>query len=227
MMKRWKSVLSALMLFVMVTTMPAAAAPIPPPTLTGETLHGQRTETGPPVVDCSNGPVNPGNPDLHSGTTTYTMSGTATGAYPGPFTEKLTLVVGPGFVTQFHATFIITAPTGIVSGSMSLTRPSGGGCVPAAIHNFIFGVGDASYTATIATVTGNYHDEGTVFFNIVAQSQPDAEGATNSPEMFTSSLTQTVLLAPTIKEQCKDGGWKNFGTMFKNQGECVAYVNHH
>jgi len=29
---------------------------------------------------------------------------------------------------------------------------------------------------------------------------------------------------PTSKEQCKDGGWKNYGTMFKNQGQCVSFV---
>jgi hypothetical protein len=29
---------------------------------------------------------------------------------------------------------------------------------------------------------------------------------------------------PTSKEQCKDGGWKQFG--FKNQGQCIAFVQH-
>ena len=29
---------------------------------------------------------------------------------------------------------------------------------------------------------------------------------------------------PTIKEQCKNGGWRNFPE-FKNQGECIALVN--
>lgn len=33
-----------------------------------------------------------------------------------------------------------------------------------------------------------------------------------------------VVLSPTTKEQCKDGGWRNFG--FKNQGQCIKYVNH-
>ena len=28
--------------------------------------------------------------------------------------------------------------------------------------------------------------------------------------------------APTDKDQCKDGGWSQFG--FKNQGECVSSV---
>ena len=29
---------------------------------------------------------------------------------------------------------------------------------------------------------------------------------------------------PSSKEQCRNGGWRNFGPMFKNQGQCVAYV---
>jgi hypothetical protein len=33
---------------------------------------------------------------------------------------------------------------------------------------------------------------------------------------------------PTTKASCKKGGWKTFtNPSFKNQGQCVAYVNHH
>jgi hypothetical protein len=28
---------------------------------------------------------------------------------------------------------------------------------------------------------------------------------------------------PTTKDQCKNGGWRNFG-VFKNQGDCVSFV---
>ena len=30
---------------------------------------------------------------------------------------------------------------------------------------------------------------------------------------------------PTSKDQCKNGGWRNF-PQFKNQGQCIAFVNH-
>jgi hypothetical protein len=30
---------------------------------------------------------------------------------------------------------------------------------------------------------------------------------------------------PTSKDQCKHGGWRNF-PQFKNQGQCIAFVNH-
>ena len=29
---------------------------------------------------------------------------------------------------------------------------------------------------------------------------------------------------PMSKDQCKNGGYKDFGTMFKNQGDCVSFV---
>jgi hypothetical protein len=29
---------------------------------------------------------------------------------------------------------------------------------------------------------------------------------------------------PAAKEQCKNGGWRNFGDTFKNQGQCVAFI---
>ncbi len=29
--------------------------------------------------------------------------------------------------------------------------------------------------------------------------------------------------SPTNKEACKSGGWKNYG--FRNQGQCIRYVN--
>ena len=31
---------------------------------------------------------------------------------------------------------------------------------------------------------------------------------------------------PTRKVECKNGGWRNFGSMFRNQGGCVALVEH-
>jgi hypothetical protein len=29
---------------------------------------------------------------------------------------------------------------------------------------------------------------------------------------------------PTSKDDCKNGGWKNFTPAFKNQGDCVSFV---
>jgi hypothetical protein len=35
---------------------------------------------------------------------------------------------------------------------------------------------------------------------------------------------RSTRLLPTTKEQCKNGGWRNFGSTFKNQGDCVSFV---
>jgi hypothetical protein len=47
-----------------------------------------------------------------------------------------------------------------------------------------------------------------------------------------SSLSPFViakLKTPTNMNQCKNGGWRTFvranGTRFKNQGDCIQYVN--
>jgi hypothetical protein len=37
------------------------------------------------------------------------------------------------------------------------------------------------------------------------------------------ALTGTRACAPTTKEECKNGGWRNFPG-FKNQGDCVSFV---
>jgi len=48
------------------------------------------------------------------------------------------------------------------------------------------------------------------------------------PRMFRDEGTVTVTDAPgplpTSKDQCKDGGWRSFGITFRNQGQCVAFV---
>jgi YVTN family beta-propeller protein len=40
-------------------------------------------------------------------------------------------------------------------------------------------------------------------------------------------IAMSSLLPPTTKDQCKDGGWQTFTfPSFKNQGQCVSFVNH-
>jgi hypothetical protein len=38
------------------------------------------------------------------------------------------------------------------------------------------------------------------------------------------SVTITYTALPTSIKQCQKNGWKNYGTMFKNQGQCVKFV---
>ena len=45
---------------------------------------------------------------------------------------------------------------------------------------------------------------------------------------FAASVDNVVLTStpafPTTTEQCKNGGWRDFGLLFKNQGDCVSFV---
>jgi hypothetical protein len=57
----------------------------------------------------------------------------------------------------------------------------------------------------------------------------DCSPLSGAPEVHRGPLSSgdfTVVdaQAPTTKDQCKGDGWKQFG--FKNQGQCIAFVNH-
>jgi hypothetical protein len=172
---------------------PAAASAAS--TLTGENLTGA-SSSGNSVFFCGG---------------TYSVTGTATGPYPGTFTET-----GTFSLVVTNATFTITSGTTTITGSK--TRGGGGGatgtCNPPSQSSF-----GLSYTATIHTPNGNFHDEGTSAQQVAITSA----GAATLTETFASSLAQPVLIAPTSKDQCKNNGWKNF-PQFKNQGQCVSFV---
>jgi hypothetical protein len=38
-------------------------------------------------------------------------------------------------------------------------------------------------------------------------------------------IVHDAMPLPTTKDQCKNGGWHNY-PQFKNQGQCIAFVNH-
>ena len=57
----------------------------------------------------------------------------------------------------------------------------------------------------------------------------DVQGTADISNITVNGVQQVVLVGPpTSKDQCKKGGWKNFNNPpFKNQGQCVSYVEHH
>ncbi len=59
------------------------------------------------------------------------------------------------------------------------------------------------------------------------RNQPSGQtGTTQSPTTTTQPAPTTTTIAtnrPASKEDCKDGGWTDYG-VFKNQGDCVSYV---
>jgi hypothetical protein len=149
----------------------------------------------------------------------YTVSGTATGPYPGTFTETGSGTAGglggPGPAT-LSASFTIHSGNFLITGTK--TGGSGTGCV-GDNGDSSADVSGLSYQATIHTSTGNYGDQGTA--NAVVLTDPVR--GTDLAEDFTSSLAAPVPIAPTSKDQCKNNGWKAF-PQFKNQGQCVSFV---
>ena len=205
MKRRIRIAAASVIALVLVVALPAAASAAS--TLTGETLIGSS-----------------GQGDDAACPASYSVSGTAIASspYPGPFQESGTWTDHP--TAHFSANFTITSGTTTITGSKSGTPGSGG------VSGSIFcdsGTGTGAnaaltgvpYTATIQTPNGNFHDEG------VSTVTADIQflGGATLGEVFTSSLTEPVLIAPTSKDQCKNGGWKAF-PQFHNQGQCVSSV---
>jgi hypothetical protein len=194
--------------------------PLPPPDpalqLDREVLRGDRVTGSPLTGECING----------GGNFKFSVGGTAFGPYPGTFTESGSFTITNKVLSAFSATFTITTSAGRVTGTKSLSEGNSALCDQDAttthltVLDFL-----AFYTATsngtdqvtgisAASISGDV-PEGGVF-----ASPPDFE------ERFGAScqgLCQNVP-PPTSKSQCKHGGWKSFGTMFKNQGDCVSFV---
>jgi hypothetical protein len=80
--------------------------------------------------------------------------------------------------------------------------------------------GSLSFTYTTSTRIDNCMKD--------PEQGPVCEFVADLPGSATWSGTLTavvpVVQGPTSKEACKKNGWKAFG--FKNQGQCVSYVNH-
>ncbi|MBA3261149.1 MAG: HYR domain-containing protein [Thermoleophilaceae bacterium] len=48
--------------------------------------------------------------------------------------------------------------------------------------------------------------------------------ATDGSGNKTTKSFNVVVRLPTSKEECTNGGWRNFGSIFKSQGDCVSFV---
>jgi hypothetical protein len=58
---------------------------------------------------------------------------------------------------------------------------------------------------------------------------PDCSAFPDRPPTFMNNMEGDLhvvdaLPLPTSKDQCKNAGWRTFGDTFKNQGQCVAFV---
>lgn len=134
---------------VAIALMPAGVAQAVVTPLTGETLTGSGSSTTTPCTG-----INPRS----SYTNTYDSSGTATGPYPGTYTEQGSVTVKNGRVRAFSASFTIVSGTTTVTGTKSLHGGMGTGVC--GLTGTVTWHNDAVYTATIETQTGTGTDKG-------------------------------------------------------------------
>jgi hypothetical protein len=95
------------------------------------------------------------------------------------------------------------------------------------------GDGTVTYTFTPATIAagGNQVEFPTGTINSIAV-LIDVQGTADISNITVNGTLEVpapvVVGPPTSKAACKHGGWKTFNNpSFKNQGQCVSYVEHH
>ena len=206
----WVAVVATLLL----VAAPVEAASGKPPSavapLTGETLLA--SEIGSPGTSSVSGTCNP----LGTSNFTFTITGGASGPYPGTFSETGTVTLGgvpgnPFAATSFESAFTINSVAGTVSGTKSLAgfeATSLGLCGSAAFPtggaDSLRFEGTVSYTATITTPTGSGTDSGDSFVNL-QDSQIRGQVGFNG---FAFAETYTSAAAP----ECEDDN--------NHQGDC-------
>jgi hypothetical protein len=211
---------------------PAAAAGPPPPSLaTGGEILTSNEVPGPGTrVKCQT---------AGGGKATTDSTGTADGAYPGPFTAHISARLSPTGL-QMKERFTITSTSGPTAGdrvtgteSTSNANTANALCDASSPFGIIgqdrfsaFG-GGVPYDATITTPTsGSYEDSGGSNFLLVAF--PTTEGPTGTQdgmqffsEMFATS-NGVVPVWPS-RVQCMDEG-RHSDRQFNYRGDCVSYA---
>jgi DNA-binding beta-propeller fold protein YncE len=108
-----------------------------------------------------------------------------------------------------------------LTGTLSPKTPA---AVPANITGTAAGLavtadGTSTYVTTGSTVSQYTIDP------VSGTLSPKSPAAVAAGAGFTTAIAVTPKpRVPTTKGQCKNGGWRQFGIRFKNQGQCVAFV---
>jgi hypothetical protein len=76
-----------------------------------------------------------------------------------------------------------------------------------------------SYTLTVPGTA-------TAGSTVATQTWADSPQTGNVVDDDVYTFYTTGPVAPTTKDQCRLGTWQDYGTMFKNQGDCVRSVTH-
>lgn len=159
--------LVVLVLAVALLASPANAAAVPPPSLATEQLLAGSDSPGGSGLFMANFACNADQ----SGQISFSATGVAAGPYPGTFTEKGTVQVGPGTptgagpVTSLTTDFQIASGTTLVVGTKTLlvSPVDSGACADFGALGFdVLFTSQVSYTATIELSDGSlFEDSGT------------------------------------------------------------------
>ena len=146
-------------------------------------------------------------------------------------------VVGSGKPTVLETFLTVDArsgPSGESPSGFGETQFSGGQvpvtCLAVAGNRAVLGLDLGADTIFILIVDNGF--TGDVFAASISEADP---AVCPAPSGFTSTLGPSGLdfgdyivvddpPLPTAKGQCQDGAWRAFGTTFKNQGRCLAFV---
>jgi hypothetical protein len=154
-------------------------------------------------------------------------------------TQQLTVKLGPTVLNHTNLTPVFDAnyaapPTTVFSGDVNIPLSTGGGtpddfyiCIDfttnyihAAGFNLIVEIVNTSEGLLIHFVDACQANPGCTTRRVFAFSATAAAGFIDP---FFYGLVMKVNRAdPSTKEECKDGGWENFG--FRNQGQCVRFI---
>jgi hypothetical protein len=183
-----------------------------PSSLAGETFISHHVRGSTLTGTCPD--TSPGT----NGSYNFSVNGIAAGPFPGTFTESGSFTTSlSGHLLTFSSNFTIkdAAGTATVTGAKSLSMPDASEAICTA-----GGVGgtelDGSISTTYrATIAGAGQDSGNANISIV----DDAFGSVTPTLFFSESFGSTGAVA----KQCRESGWMSFGTLFKNQGDCVSF----
>lgn len=162
-----------------------------------------------------------------TGTATYTMTGVATGPFPGTFTETGTFSVEDEQVTSFDAQFTIVSGTIVIQGTKALSAGIAGECEEApeeGVAAVASMTANATYEATIPSPLGPVSDTGTAPLTTIHMVEPEVGSPvgtmqetfdSDDPELTAGHVTGGGYVGEVVDQ------WVSFGFNARSDGTDV------